>query len=416
MGMTAGAVRSLAHRNPGPRRGTLTPPPGTDTPPATPPGTPTPTATPRAFDNFAVGAIRRHVHSEFAKKHTFTIKTLTDDLRKNDIIPTETSDTAVWRLLHTMGFRYKTSKRKMYVRKESLDIVCWRIGTLRALREYRKEGRRVVYVDETWFTTRMHHNKEWVDTSQFATSATYSRKVPPGEGERFVVVAAGTTDGFVEEAFLCFPAKKKKKKSGDYHGEMNGNLFLRWLTSKLLPALPEPSVLVLDNAPYHNQLSEESRCPTTSTIKANIVKWLTCRQIPFSPHATRPELLQICKQNRPQPLYQIDDVIRAWGHEVVRLPPAHPEFNAIEQVWGSMKRHVLSSLQRFTRADLQARIEEAKLNTTREVWEGAVRRSREFEDEYWCTDNIHKHVDPVIINIESDSEDDLFLDSDVGCD
>lgn len=81
-----------------------------------------------------------------------------------------------------------------------------------------------------------------------------------------------------------------------------------------------------------------------------------------------------------------------------------------------MKRHVRSSLQRFTRADLQARIEEAKLNTTREVWEGAVRRSREFEDEYWCTDNIHKHVDPVIINIESDSEDDLFLDSDVECD
>ena len=69
-----------------------------------------------------------------------------------------------------------------------------------------------------------------------------------------------------------------------------------------------------------------------------------------------------------------------------------------------------SSLQRFTRADLQARIEEAKLCATREVWEGAVRRSTAFEDEYWCTDNIHERVNPVIIDMESDLEDDLFVD------
>ncbi|XP_066945196.1 uncharacterized protein [Macrobrachium rosenbergii] len=141
---------------------------------------------------------------------------------------------------------------------------------------------------------------------------------------------------------------------------MNADLFVRWLTSQLLPSLPEPAVLVLDNAPYHNQLREDSRCPNFSTIKADIMKWLRCRQIPFPPNATRPELLQICEQNRPLPVYNID-IIRSWGHEVVRLSPAHPELNAIEQVWGFMKKRVRSSLQRFTRADLHARIEEAKV-------------------------------------------------------
>ena len=45
----------------------------------------------------------------------------------------------------------------------------------------------------------------------------------------------------------------------------------------------------------------------------------------------------------------------------------------------------------------------------------AVRRSWEFEDQYWMSDNIHDALQPVIINIDSDDEDgddDFFLESD----
>ena len=105
-------------------------------------------------------------------------------------------------------------------------------------------------------------------------------------------------------------------------------------------------------------------------------------------------------------------MIRESGHEVVRLPPAHPELNAIEQVWGCMKKHIRSSLHKFTRADLNYRLEEAKLLATKDVWSGAVRRSRSFEDEYWVSDNIHERIEPVNIDIESDEEDEYFLNSD----
>ena len=195
---------------------------------------------------------------------------------------------------------------------------------------------------------------------------------------------------------------------------MNGEIFQHWVTTQLLPLLEQPSVLVMDNAPYHSILTEESRCPTSGTRISDLIEWLEHRNIPFPQHATRPELLYICRQNRPEPEYKVDNTIREWGHEVVRLPPAHPELNAIEQVWGHMKRYVRSSLQRFTRADLQARMEEARLTITGDVWTGAVRRSRAFEDSYRSTDNMHDSIDPVIVNLDSDSDDDvdLFSESD----
>lgn len=362
------------------------------------------------FDNFTVGAIRRHIHKMFSKKLHLTVSVISADLKTAGIIPEDTCETTVWRIMHTMGFRYRLSQRKMYVRKESLEVVCRRIAALRALQRHRNEGRTVVYVDETWFTTRMGHNREWVDTTETPISTTYSRQVPPGEGERFVVVAAGTDEGFVDGSYLCYPAKSNQ---GDYHGEMNGELFKRWLTTQLLPSLPSPSVLVLDNAPYHSQLTEGSRCPTTATRKADLIKWLEHHKISIPPAATRPELLLLCQQNRPQPQYKIDNTIRMWGHEVIRLPPGHPELNAIEQVWGCMKRHVRSTLQRFTRTDLQDRLEEARHMVHKDVWAGAVQHSRKFEEEYWKTDNIHEGVEPVIINIDSaEEDDDVFFESD----
>lgn len=73
---------------------------------------------------------------------------------------------------------------------------------------------------------------------------------------------------------------------------------------------------------------------------------------------------------------------------VVCLASIHPELSSIEQVWCCTKCLVRSSLHHFTWADLQARVEEARLCATEEVWVASVNHSS-YEDGYWSIDNIH---------------------------
>ncbi|KAJ8957777.1 hypothetical protein NQ314_006489, partial [Rhamnusium bicolor] len=64
--------------------------------------------------------------------------------------------------------------------------------------------------------------------------------------------------------------KHRPTLRGEYHDEINSTNFKRWLESQLIPNLPPKSVLILDNASYHNV--ELNKAPTTATKKAHICK------------------------------------------------------------------------------------------------------------------------------------------------
>ena len=44
--------------------------------------------------------------------------------------------------------------------------------------------------------------------------------------------------------------KKLSDAFADYHQDMNANVFENWFLEKLIPNLPEKSVVILDNASY----------------------------------------------------------------------------------------------------------------------------------------------------------------------
>jgi transposase len=62
-------------------------------------------------------------------------------------------------------------------------------------------------------------------------------------------------------------------------------------------------------------------------------------KIPFSSDLLKTELCDLVKLHKTrQKRYVLDDVLSAQGLTVFRLPPYHPNFNAIENIWGNVKQ------------------------------------------------------------------------------
>lgn len=64
---------------------------------------------------------------------------------------------------------------------------------------------------------------------------------PTGFGARLIIINAITKSGWVPSAKLVF---KSTRKTGDYHGQMNWNLFSKWFSEMLLPNIPESSLII----------------------------------------------------------------------------------------------------------------------------------------------------------------------------
>ena len=123
----------------------------------------------------------------------------------------------------------------------------------------RRAGRQIVYVDETWVNVNIQPSKEW-------TSQDSGRKTPIGSGQRIIILHAGGEDGgFVEGCDAVFTSVHVDGR--DYHSEVNSDVFEDWLKTRLLPSLPQPSCIIMDNARYHSVIHPEYKAPSSSSRK-----------------------------------------------------------------------------------------------------------------------------------------------------
>ncbi|XP_045766308.1 uncharacterized protein LOC123879202 [Maniola jurtina] len=281
-------------------------------------------------------------------------------------------------LLIEMGYKWKKIDNNRKSLQERHEIQLWRFNFLKKINQYRSEGRHIVYTDETYVLTSHVRQNTWCLKSKDPTKKDTSFSKKLSTGSRFIIVHAGNSSGFIKDASLVY---KAASTTGDYHSNMNFDNYVKWLNEKLLPNIPEKSVIVMDNASYHNTRS--SKIPTSNSCKSDMKKWLMENNIPFDERSRNIELYDLIKKNKERFVtYKIDEIIKSKGCEILRLPPYHPELNAIENIWGILKNRIASKNIAQNMTEVQNLIFEGLNSIDSNTWLNTCNHVEKIEKEY----------------------------------
>ena len=119
----------------------------------------------------------------------------------------------------------------------------------------------------------------------------------------------------------------------------------------------------------------------------------------------KPELLLLAKANQGSKKYVVDEMAKAHGSEVIRLPPYHCHFNPIEMAWGFMKEWVAKRNRDGRLESVKRLFNEAKLEAIdRSLWEGWCRHVKDIEEKQWEKDRKIDEAEPLVIFVGEDEE------------
>jgi len=346
------------------------------------------------IDSFDAGVVRRLVYAFYiTEKRLPTAKLLHNSLKEK--LDFTGSEQSVRRILKDLGFSWKRAENNRRILIEKSEIRDKRITYLQALKKYRSEGRPIIYMDETYVCSDHISSKIWSDGSCNILHT------PISKGDRLIIVHAGGEQGFVPNALAIW---KAGIKSGDYHANMNTANYVKWVTSQLVPNLQPHTVLVIDNAKYHN--TQLDKAPTSNSRKDEMIKWLTERNIWFESSMLKPQLYKIILQHKPLYVkYVLDSILEEEGHSVLRLPPYHPDLNPIEMIWADVKNFIASHNTTFKISDVQKVCEDKFSSITQEHWKAKCEHVKKAEKEYIAKEPaIDEITESFIIRLDSESD------------
>lgn len=274
-------------------------------------------------------------------------------------------------IVRNLGFRFKKTVDNREILKENPYIIAKRAKYLRLLSQYRSENKYITYVDETYIHATHCVPKQWADKSNNG----FRKKL--SKGRRLIIVNGGGANGFVANSLLVF---KSGSKSGDYHDDMNFNNFSKWIKDHYLPNLPPNSVVVIDNASYHNVQAD--KIPNMSSKKCDMIHWLKNKKIRHNEKMYKSELYALILQNKPKIKFVIDDIIEKAGHTVLRLPPYHPDLNPIESIWALGKNAVAKKNTTEKLEDVRVMTIEEFSKITPEDWRKRCEHVYKIEEFY----------------------------------
>lgn len=312
----------------------------------------------------------------------------------------------LWRTLQRVGFVYGKNRRRLTL-KEQDYVIAARRRYLREKRANRRADgtlkRAEVYLDETYLNKNHSNDNTWY----FGDDGAWVNK-PSGKGPRLIILHAITKAGWVPGAKLVFQAKSG---TGDYHGQMDYNNFSQWFMDQLLPNIPPQSLIIMDNAKYHNVLADDT-FPTPRSYKHELQAWLETHHPHLKLHDDRsmlkPELYEVCKKLAPPPTFKLDRLAQQQGHKILRTPQYHCELQPIESCWGVVKNYCRDHCE-FTMASLHKHLHIGFSTVTPSICKKLIAKVRQQEEAFWIEDAVVDDQD--IIKEELLCSDEKYIDT-----
>ena len=206
-----------------------------------------------AIDDCYQQLIREYIRDANSRGEYITLETIKGFLDSKNLLNNSFHISTLARTLDRWGFEFGKGTRTQHL-KEKDHVITARRHYLRQMRDNRlgneKLKRPEVYLDETYVNKNHSNDFIWYSNDDGPLV-----QKPTGNGDRLIIVNAITKDGWVPGAKLVF---KSSRKTGDYHGQMNAELFQRWFMKKLIPNIPPNSNIIMDNAAYHHVLADDS--------------------------------------------------------------------------------------------------------------------------------------------------------------
>lgn len=233
-----------------------------------------------------------------------------------------------------------------------------------------------VFVDESYANVNHSLGYSWYHKDDDLGNA---RNVPSGKGRRLVLLAGITEEfgmlglgannelidsienvkdaavvaGTIAPGLMIFEARKCR---GDYHANMDSEMFCRWASKQLMPEVERLDVdiiLVMDNASYHTTPADGCIMPTSWKKKKDATDFLDEHGIEYRPgvapkgdsliqlKAIAEEWLRVHAKERniKTSEMRINEVLGTRGR-IVFTPPYMPELQPIEELWRSVKGFV----------------------------------------------------------------------------
>ena len=322
--------------------------------------------------------------------------------------------------MRDLGFKQKPKKTYGEATQESPTIVLQRQRYLAMIAEAREEGRAIYYQDESWINAHMQRHKEmaveaWDDDIDMSGIV----KPKSGKGGRSILCgigSAGDPNGFLKDSFLLYRGRNSNK-SDDYHTDMNADVFLDWMESKVMPnipKLPAKCAIVIDRASYHLTKTEATQMPRSSDTKGQLVDWLEgkgimipdpayeppeggVRRAPSVPYriarkkgrecrgCTKAYLWSLVKANGIPPRYKVAKLVENYPNtdcKLIILPVHHPELNPVELMWCQIKKHVRAENVDLNQTKAEALVLKKVGLLKQESWQNCQRHVLKVEKNY----------------------------------